>query len=133
MKKDTHPDYHVIDVKMTNGDIVQIYINRQIDGIPVRGSGMTAVIVVMGGMRGTSYNQAFQGIIIFGAMILAAVNGRLNFGVLQGVCHTSARTIAMIFFSAMSIPRKCVFEHMCCNTNIRVTTLKSRTIRRKMK
>ena len=24
MKKDTHPDYHVIDVKMTNGDIVQM-------------------------------------------------------------------------------------------------------------
>jgi len=35
--------------------------------------GMTAVIVVMGGMRGTSYNQAFQGIIIFGAMILLFV------------------------------------------------------------
>jgi cation/acetate symporter len=34
---------------------------------------MTAVIVVMGGMRGTSYNQAFQGIIIFGAMILLFV------------------------------------------------------------
>ena len=24
MKKDTHPDYHVIDVKLTNGDIVQM-------------------------------------------------------------------------------------------------------------
>ena len=24
MKKDIHPDYHVIDVKMTNGDIVQM-------------------------------------------------------------------------------------------------------------
>ena len=24
MKKDTHPDYHVIDVKMTNGDIVKM-------------------------------------------------------------------------------------------------------------
>lgn len=24
MKKDTHPEYHVIDVKMTNGDIVQM-------------------------------------------------------------------------------------------------------------
>jgi cation/acetate symporter len=35
--------------------------------------GMTAVIVVMGGMRGTSYNQAFQGIIIFGAMVLLLV------------------------------------------------------------
>ena len=35
--------------------------------------GFTAVIVVMGGMRGTSYNQAFQGIIIFGAMVLLLV------------------------------------------------------------
>lgn len=24
MKKDIHPDYHVIDVRMTNGDIVQM-------------------------------------------------------------------------------------------------------------
>jgi large subunit ribosomal protein L31 len=24
MKADTHPDYHIIDVKMTNGDIVQM-------------------------------------------------------------------------------------------------------------
>ena len=24
MKKDLHPDYHLIDVKMTNGDIVQM-------------------------------------------------------------------------------------------------------------
>lgn len=24
MKKDTHPEYHVIDVKLTNGDIVQM-------------------------------------------------------------------------------------------------------------
>ncbi|QBY01549.1 50S ribosomal protein L31 [Rhodophyticola sp. CCM32] len=24
MKKDIHPDYHLIDVKMTNGDIVQM-------------------------------------------------------------------------------------------------------------
>ena len=24
MKKDTHPDYHIIDVKMTNGDVVQM-------------------------------------------------------------------------------------------------------------
>ncbi|MEL6608586.1 MAG: 50S ribosomal protein L31 [Pseudomonadota bacterium] len=24
MKKDTHPDYHFIDVKMTNGDIVKM-------------------------------------------------------------------------------------------------------------
>ena len=24
MKKDIHPEYHVIDVKMTNGDIVQM-------------------------------------------------------------------------------------------------------------
>ena len=24
MKKDTHPEYHIIDVKMTNGDIVKM-------------------------------------------------------------------------------------------------------------
>ena len=24
MKKDTHPDYHMINVKMTNGDIIQM-------------------------------------------------------------------------------------------------------------
>ncbi|WP_420862361.1 50S ribosomal protein L31 [Algirhabdus cladophorae] len=24
MKKDTHPDYHFIDVKMTNGDIIKM-------------------------------------------------------------------------------------------------------------
>lgn len=24
MKQDTHPDYHIIDVKMTNGDVVQM-------------------------------------------------------------------------------------------------------------
>lgn len=35
--------------------------------------GFTAIIVVMGGMRGTTYNQAFQGIIIFGAMVLLLV------------------------------------------------------------
>ncbi|MFV2063724.1 MAG: cation acetate symporter [Chloroflexota bacterium] len=35
--------------------------------------GFTAFIVVLGGMRGTTYNQAFQGIIIFGAMILLLV------------------------------------------------------------
>jgi len=35
--------------------------------------GFTAAIVVLGGMRGTSYNQAFQGIIIFGAMVLLLV------------------------------------------------------------
>ena len=35
--------------------------------------GFTAAIVVLGGMRGTSYNQAFQGIIIFGAMALLLV------------------------------------------------------------
>jgi tripartite ATP-independent transporter DctM subunit len=38
----------------------------------------------------------------FGAMILAAFNGRLTFTVLQGVCHTSARTVAMIFFIIIS-------------------------------
>jgi tripartite ATP-independent transporter DctM subunit len=38
----------------------------------------------------------------FGALIIALVNGRLTFNVLQGVCHTSARTIAMIFFIIIS-------------------------------
>jgi tripartite ATP-independent transporter DctM subunit len=38
----------------------------------------------------------------FGAMIIALVNGRLTFKVLEGVCHTSARTIAMIFFIIIS-------------------------------
>ncbi|MFT5448539.1 MAG: tripartite ATP-independent transporter DctM subunit [Gammaproteobacteria bacterium] len=38
----------------------------------------------------------------FGAMIIAVVNGRLTFKVLEGVCHTSARTIAMIFFILIS-------------------------------
>ena len=38
----------------------------------------------------------------FGAMLLALLAGRLNYGVLQGVCHTSARTIAMIFFIIVS-------------------------------
>jgi tripartite ATP-independent transporter DctM subunit len=38
----------------------------------------------------------------FGAMILALANGRLSFQVLEGVCHTSARTIAMIFFIIIS-------------------------------
>lgn len=35
--------------------------------------GFTAAIVVLGGMRGTSYNQAFQGTIIFGAMVVLLV------------------------------------------------------------
>jgi tripartite ATP-independent transporter DctM subunit len=34
----------------------------------------------------------------FGTLILAIFNRRLTFKLLQGVCHTSARTIAMIFF-----------------------------------
>jgi len=38
----------------------------------------------------------------FGALLLALANGRLSFQVLQGVCHTSARTIAMIFFIIIS-------------------------------
>ena len=38
----------------------------------------------------------------FGAMLLALLAGRLNFGILEGVCHTSARTIAMIFFIIVS-------------------------------
>ncbi len=38
----------------------------------------------------------------FGAMCLAMFNGRLSTKVLQDVCHTSARTIAMIFFIIVS-------------------------------
>ena len=38
----------------------------------------------------------------FGALLLALVAGRLKFNVLQGVCHTSARTVAMIFFIIVS-------------------------------
>ena len=37
-----------------------------------------------------------------GAMILALIAGRLNWSVLEGVCHASARTIAMIFFIIVS-------------------------------
>ncbi len=37
-----------------------------------------------------------------GAMLLALFNGRLKYDVLEGVCHTSARTIAMIFFIIIS-------------------------------
>ena len=38
----------------------------------------------------------------FGAFVLAAWNRRLGGGVLVGVCHTSARTVAMIFFILIS-------------------------------
>jgi TRAP-type mannitol/chloroaromatic compound transport system permease large subunit len=38
----------------------------------------------------------------FGVMVLAMANRRLTFKMLQGVCHTSARTIAMIFFIIIS-------------------------------
>ena len=38
----------------------------------------------------------------FGAMVLAVMAGRLSFPVLQGVCHTAARTVAMIFFIILS-------------------------------
>jgi TRAP-type mannitol/chloroaromatic compound transport system permease large subunit len=38
----------------------------------------------------------------FGAIVLAMMAGRLNFPVLQGVCHTAARTVAMIFFIIIS-------------------------------
>ena len=38
----------------------------------------------------------------FGALLLALFNGRLTFDLLKGVCHTSARTIAMIFFIIIS-------------------------------
>ncbi len=38
----------------------------------------------------------------FGALLLALFNRRLTFGVLEGVCHTAARTVAMIFFIIIS-------------------------------
>ena len=38
----------------------------------------------------------------FGALLLAWFNGRLNLKTLEQVCHTSARTIAMIFFIIIS-------------------------------
>jgi tripartite ATP-independent transporter DctM subunit len=38
----------------------------------------------------------------FGVMLLALFNRRLSFELLQGVCHTSARTVAMIFFIIVS-------------------------------
>jgi tripartite ATP-independent transporter DctM subunit len=38
----------------------------------------------------------------FGALVLAFVASRLNWGVLTEVCHISARTVAMIFFIIMS-------------------------------
>jgi tripartite ATP-independent transporter DctM subunit len=38
----------------------------------------------------------------FGALLLALFNGRLTLGVLEGVCHTAARTVAMIFFIIIS-------------------------------
>ncbi len=38
----------------------------------------------------------------FGVLILTLFAGRLNFKVLQGVCHSAARTIAMIFFIIIS-------------------------------
>jgi tripartite ATP-independent transporter DctM subunit len=38
----------------------------------------------------------------FGALLLALFNGRLTGSVLEGVCHTAARTVAMIFFIIIS-------------------------------
>ncbi|MGH8707769.1 MAG: TRAP transporter large permease [Burkholderiales bacterium] len=38
----------------------------------------------------------------FGALLLALFAGRMNLGLLQGVCHTAGRTVAMIFFIIIS-------------------------------
>ena len=38
----------------------------------------------------------------FGAMVLALMNGRLKYDILEGVCHTAARTTAMVFFIIIS-------------------------------
>jgi tripartite ATP-independent transporter DctM subunit len=37
-----------------------------------------------------------------GTMILAAYNGKMKYKVLEGVCHTTARTVAMVFFIIIS-------------------------------
>jgi tripartite ATP-independent transporter DctM subunit len=38
----------------------------------------------------------------FGAMLLALFNGRLTYNTMESVCHSSARTVAMIFFIIIS-------------------------------
>ena len=38
----------------------------------------------------------------FGVMVLALCNGRLTFEMVQSVCHTTARTVSMIFFIIVS-------------------------------
>jgi tripartite ATP-independent transporter DctM subunit len=37
-----------------------------------------------------------------GTMVLAAYNGRFTYKVVEGVCHTTARTVAMVFFIIIS-------------------------------
>jgi tripartite ATP-independent transporter DctM subunit len=38
----------------------------------------------------------------FGAVLLALFNGRLNYDTMEGVCQSTARTVAMIFFIVIS-------------------------------
>ena len=38
----------------------------------------------------------------FGAMLLALFNGRLSYNTMESVCHSTARTVAMIFFIIIS-------------------------------
>jgi tripartite ATP-independent transporter DctM subunit len=38
----------------------------------------------------------------FGAILLALFNGRLSYNTMESVCHSSARTVAMIFFIVIS-------------------------------
>jgi len=38
----------------------------------------------------------------FGAILLALINGRLTYNTMESVCHSSARTVAMIFFIIIS-------------------------------
>jgi tripartite ATP-independent transporter DctM subunit len=38
----------------------------------------------------------------FGALLLALFNGRLNYATLESVCHSTARTVSMIFFIIIS-------------------------------
>ena len=55
--------------------------------------GRVFAIVVLGGMRGTSYNQAFQGIIIFGAMVILLV---LAAGMVGGLLVAAAERLGTV-------------------------------------
>jgi len=64
----------------------------------------------------------------FGVMLLALFNRRLTAGLVRGVCHTSARTVAMIFFIIVSatcfayvyrsLGGDDIVEHLILNTGL---------------